>query len=88
MQVEIVFALPERQVLLTVTVPEGAKVADVIAASGIARQFPDHDLTACQAGVWGQPVDRDRQVRDGDRIELLRPLEMDPREARRLKAGI
>lgn len=88
MQVEIVFALPERQVLLTVTVSDGATVADVISASGIARQFPNHDLTAYQVGVWGQPVDRDRLVGDGDRIEVLRPLEMDPREARRLKAGV
>lgn len=88
MQVEIVFALPERQVLLAVTVPEGATVADVLSVSGIERQFPNHDLSACQAGVWGQPVERDRLVRDGDRIEVLRPLEMDPREARRLKAGI
>ena len=88
MRVEIVFALPTRQVLQKVNVAEGATVTDVIAASGIARQFPDNDLAACQTGVWGRPVDRDRLVREGDRIELLRPLEMDPREARRLKAGI
>lgn len=88
MQVEIVFALPDRQVLLNVSVPQGATVADVFSASGIARQFPDHDLTVCQVGIWGHPVDRDRLVRDGDRVELFRPLEVDPREARRLKAGI
>ena len=88
MQIEVVFALATRQVLQEVTVCEGATVADVIAVSGIARQFADHDMDALQAGVWGQPVDRARFVRDGDRIELFRPLEMDPREARRLKAGI
>ena len=88
MQVEIVFALPQRQVLLNVSVPEGASVADVFAASGIARRFPDHDLDTYQAGIWGHPVDRDRRVREGDRVEVLRPLEIDPREARRLKAGI
>lgn len=88
MQVEVVFALPTRQVLLTVDVPEGATVAGALSASGIAGQFPDQDLDALQAGIWGQAVDRDRPVREGDRIELFRPLEMDPREARRLKAGV
>jgi len=88
MQVEVVFALPERQVLLTVLVPDDATVAEVIKASGLARQFPEDDLDLLQAGVWGRPVDRARVVKDGDRVELFRPLEMDPRDARRLKAGI
>ena len=88
MQVEIVFALPSRQELRQLSVEEGATVADVIAASGIAAVFPDHDFTDLQAAIWGQPVERSRRVRDGDRVELLRPLSMDPREARRLKAGV
>jgi len=88
MRVEVVFALPERQVLLTVTLSDGATVADAIEVSRIARQFPEEDLDVLQAGLWGQPVERDRQVKDGDRVELFRPLAMDPREARRLKAGV
>ena len=88
MRIEVVFALPGRQVLLASEVPDGATVADAIAMSGIARQFPECDLDELQAGVWGQPVKRERVVRNGDRIELFRALEMDPREARRLKAGI
>lgn len=87
MQVEIVFATPAHQVLKTVSVADGATVADVIAASGLAQEFPDYDLDALQAGVWGKPVDRARQVKDSDRVEIFRPLEMDPREARRLKVG-
>lgn len=88
MQVEVVFALATRQVLSAVDVCDGATVADVIAVSGIARQFPGEDLDALQAGVWGRPVDRDQPVREGDRVELFRSLEIDPREARRLKAGV
>ena len=87
MQVEIVFASPTHQVLKTVVVEDGATVADVIAASGLARHFSDYDLNALQAGVWGKPVDRARQVSENDRVEIFRPLEMDPREARRLKVG-
>lgn len=88
MRIEVVFALPERQVLLEREVPECTTVADAIALSGIARHFPECDLDALPAGIWGHPVDRNRVVREGDRIELFRALEMDPREARRLKAGI
>lgn len=88
MRIEVVFALPERQVLLAPELPDGATVADAIAMSGIARHFPECNLDELQAGIWGQPVDRERVVRKGDRIELFRALEMDPREARRLKAGI
>ena len=88
MRVEVVFALPERQVLLTVNLADGATVADALEASRIARQFPGEGLDTLQTGLWGQPVDRDRPVKDGDRVELFRPLEMDPREARRLKAGV
>ena len=88
MQVEIVFALPSRQLLEQLHVADGATVADVILASRIAVEFPGHDLDDLQAGIWGQPVDRTHPVKEGDRVELFRPLQMDPREARRLKAGI
>ena len=88
MQVEVVFALPHRQVLLPLDVADGATVADVIAASGLARRFPEVDFDTLQAGIWGRPVERARPVSDGDRVELYRPLEIDPREARRLKARV
>ena len=87
MRVEIVFALPERQELFEVAVEEGATIDDVIAKSGLARLFPGQDLRALQAGIWGKVVARDRVVREGDRVELYRPLEIDPKEARRLKVG-
>ena len=87
MQVEVVFALADRQVLRAVELPDGATVSEAIATSGIAGQFPDLDFEELQAGIWGKPVERACAVRDGDRVELYRSLEMDPREARRLRAG-
>lgn len=86
--VELVFALPEKQVLRSLTLSVGSTVADVIREGNLHREFPDLAPEAMQAGVWGRPVGPDHVVRDGDRVELYRPLEMDPREARRLKAGI
>ncbi len=87
MQVEIVLALPDRQVLERVQVDEGATVADVIRRGRVRQAFPGIDVDRLQAGIWGRPVDRDHAVREGDRVELYRPLEIDPKEARRLKAG-
>lgn len=84
--VEVVLATPERQVLLALHVPEGSSVADVIAASGIASHFPDLPLDEMPTGIWGKGVTRDNKVREGDRVELYRPLLTDPREARRQRA--
>ena len=86
LSVEVVLATPGEQALVTVVVEEGASVADVIAASGMATRFPDLEVAALPAGIWGRPVPKDTLVRDGDRVELYRPLEIDPREARRQRA--
>ena len=85
--VEIVLATPGRQLLLALDVEAGSSVADVIAQSGIGSQFPELDLDEMPAGIWGTPVSRDRPVGPGDRVELYRPLEIDPREARRQRAS-
>lgn len=82
-EVEIVFALPEQQLLRSVVVTSGATVADVISMSGLVASFPVFELDALSVGIWGREVERNHQVAEGDRIELYRPLELDPREARR-----
>ena len=87
MRIEIVFALPERQFLESVEVPDGAVLADVIRASSLAKTFPGLDHETLATGIWGKIVAQDTEVQDGDRVELYRPLEIDPREARRQKAG-
>lgn len=87
MQVEVVFALPERQELVQVEVTAGTTVAEAIDRSGIAALFPGHDLQALPVGVWGRLVGREHRVAEGDRIEIYRPLEIDPREARRALAA-
>jgi putative ubiquitin-RnfH superfamily antitoxin RatB of RatAB toxin-antitoxin module len=83
LRVEVVFALPEKQVMLALSVERGATVAEAIAASGLAERFPDESIRDLETGIWGHPAARDRCVEEGDRIELYRPLLRDPREARR-----
>lgn len=81
--VEVAFALPERQALLEVLLPAGASVADAIEASGIRDEFPEVSLDELEAGVWGRVVTRATLLKPGDRVELYRALEIDPKEARR-----
>ncbi|MFQ5547348.1 MAG: RnfH family protein [Woeseia sp.] len=88
MKIEVVFALPQRQELILLTVDDGTTVAAAIAQSGVAEKFPDVDISSCQAGIWGNPVGREHLLQEGDRVELYRPLSMDPREARRKLAAI
>lgn len=85
-RVEVAYATPEAQVVLELRVQRGTTVEQVVEAAGLYRRFPDGNLSSVDVGIWGNIVDRGTTVRDGDRVELYRPLLMDPREARRLRA--
>ena len=87
-RVEVVFAMPERQVLVEVSLEPDASVADAIEASGIEREFPGQHLEALPVGIWGKPASRAAALRDGDRVEIYRPLVIDPKEARRRRATL
>jgi len=81
--IEVVYALPEKQRLVTLAMGAGATVADAIADSGLVADFPDFDFATARVGIWGHEVERGRELRDGDRVEIYRILELEPREARR-----
>ena len=84
--VEVAYALPTQQSLLTVTVLPGSTVMQVIEQSGILQQYPDIDLNQQKIGVWSRPVKPEEQVNEGDRIEIYRPLIADPKDLRRRRA--
>lgn len=84
--VEVAYALPEEQAIVSVSVEEGAAPAEALAQSGFLDRFAKESLEAKQFGVWGRPVGRDYQLKDGDRVEVYRPLQRDPRDARRILA--
>lgn len=87
LEVEVVFATPEHQELVSLELPHGSTVDDAIRKSRIQEQFPSQDLSGLETGIWGRVVARDRLLEPGDRIEIYRPLDMDPREARRRLAA-
>jgi putative ubiquitin-RnfH superfamily antitoxin RatB of RatAB toxin-antitoxin module len=87
-EVEVVYAAVDRQVLLSVTVPAGTTVRTALLKSGVAEAFPELDLADCPVGIFGKVVvDPDKRlVQAWDRIEIYRPLLADPKEVRRLRA--
>ena len=87
LQVEVVFADANSQRLKTVGLPAGATVENAIAASGLQSEFPDYDFRDLPVGIWGKVVQPQRKVRAGDRVEIYRGLEVDPMEARRIRAS-
>jgi putative ubiquitin-RnfH superfamily antitoxin RatB of RatAB toxin-antitoxin module len=86
-EVEVVFALAERQELVALAIAAGATVAEAIDQSGIAKRFPEQDLSACTPGIWGRVADSNQVLQGGDRVEIYRPLNIDPRETRRQLAA-
>lgn len=84
LKVEVVYALREEQVLLALEVETGTTVRQAIERSGILQRFPE--LARARVGVFGRLVQPDAVLRDGDRIEIYRPLIADPKEARRKRA--
>jgi len=85
LQIEVVYALPERQVLRRVSLPEGSSVDNAVHASGLRVEFPEID--AMHVGIYGKTVSKDTLLRDRDRVELYRPLTADPKEIRRARAA-
>ena len=79
MRVEVVHALAEGAHAVTVTLPAGATVADALAAAGFTSR-------AEKVGIYGKVVPRTARLSDGDRVEVYRPLLVDPKEARRRRA--
>jgi putative ubiquitin-RnfH superfamily antitoxin RatB of RatAB toxin-antitoxin module len=87
LQVEVVYALPDGQTVLSVQLPAGATVAEAIAASGICGQHPEIDLARQAVGVFGRRVSLDRPLRPDDRVEIYRSLTADPKTSRRRRAA-
>ena len=84
--IEVVYALPDEQILLKRSVPAETTVAAAIQTSGILDKHPEIDLTKNKLGIFGKLTKADVVLRDKDRIEIYRPLIADPKEIRRKRA--
>lgn len=85
-QVQVVYALPERQWLVRLQLPAGCTAGEAVAASGLAGKVPGYTRSEHTLAIYAQPVDPATVLRDGDRVEVLRPLLADPKQVRRARA--
>lgn len=87
MKVEVVYGHADHQELLAVELDEGATVEDAIKTSGIMNHFKDIDLGVNKVGIFGKITTLTADLKEGDRVEIYRPLIADPKEVRRRRAA-
>ena len=87
MRVEVAYVGPEGQFLLPVELPDAATVGDAIRVSGIAPRITAVAIGDDNVGIWSKPCALATTLRDGDRVEIYRPLQADAKEIRRRRAA-
>ena len=85
--VEVAYALPDRQVIIPVNVDAGTTIGGAIVQSGIMMQFPELDIEHSDVGIFGKVAPMTTVLSEGDRVEIYRPLIADPKEVRRKRAA-
>lgn len=84
LRVEVAYARPEKQCLVPLTLPAGSTCLEAVQASGLLEAFPEIELERHGVGIFGKQVRQPNthELRDGDRVEIYRPLLIDPKQAR------
>lgn len=91
-EVEVAYALPDRQHIVSLEVRSGTTATQVLALADLKRRFPDllpEDLDAATIGIFGKALRNPQQyvLQPGDRVEVYRPLIIDPKAARQARAS-
>lgn len=93
-RVEVAWAVPRRHWLRTLSVPAGTTARQAVIQSGIDEQWPEVDVRGAPLGIFSrkldgrqQPLPEEYTLQPGDRVEIYRPLEIDPKQARRQRAA-
>ena len=86
MEIEVAYATADKQALLSVEVPSDCTVGEAIKLSGIREEFPDMEPDPKAIGIFSRKVALDYKLKEGDRVEIYRPLVADPKEMRKKRA--
>lgn len=87
LNVEVVYALPQRQDLVRVKLPAGSTLRQAVEASGLSGKYPEIDLAASKFGIFGKLARADAALHDRDRVEIYRSLIADPKEVRKQRVA-
>ena len=85
-EITVAYAVPEKQVEIQLKIEESCTLVIAIKRSGILQQFSEINLGQAIVGIHNKRATLDARLQDGDRIEIYRPLVIDPRQARVLRA--
>jgi putative ubiquitin-RnfH superfamily antitoxin RatB of RatAB toxin-antitoxin module len=85
--IEVIYALPAKQQIITLKLPPGSTVRQAIDASGLLQKHPEIDLAKNKIGVFAKLSKPEALLRDHDRVEIYRPLIADPKEVRKQRAA-
>lgn len=88
LRVAVVLALPDEQAVVQLLMPAGSTVGEAIEQSGLLLRYPQFNDGRCGVGVFGKFADSATLLTDGDRVEIYRPLTVDPKDARRRRASL
>ena len=86
-EVQVCYALPDSSFLRSLNVPAGTTIEQSVAQSGLLQAVPGIDLAINMVGIYGKKKPLDTVLHEHDRVEVYRPLQVDPKEARRRRAG-
>ena len=85
-EIEVAYAKPEEQIIVTIKVPQGTTVGEAVILSGLLERFPEISQSELKTGIFGVSCKTEQILGQGDRVEIYRPLIHDPKEARRQRA--
>lgn len=85
-RVEVVYALADQQTMFSVEIPLGSDIKTAIQQSGMPQHWPELDWERSPVGIFSRPCTLDTPLQAGDRVEIYRPLQLDPKQSRRRRA--
>lgn len=83
LRVRVIYALPDHQATVDLQLPLGTSLTEAVTRSGLLEKFPEAVTRPLSCAIFGRSVPLSYELRDGDRIEILRPLLIDPKQSRR-----
>jgi putative ubiquitin-RnfH superfamily antitoxin RatB of RatAB toxin-antitoxin module len=87
LQIEMAYAEPQRGIVKILRLPPGSRIADAVRVAAVDPDFAGVDFANSAFGIFGRAARADQALKEGDRIEIYRPLAADPKEARRARAA-
>lgn len=86
LRIRVIYALADRQESVDLQLPPGTSLTEAVERSGLLQKFPEAAARPLECAIFGRAVPLTYELRDGDRIEILRPLLVDPKQSRRAAA--